>query len=93
MKFTFVHTKGKPIRYFNISMGKSFFAWLDGASEIFQFWNMDFQFWYTCQNKFYNACINKFIMHQFLNYHFFYIKQDLKILYNYCLSQLNLYTG
>ena len=42
MKFTFVCTKGKPIRYFNISMGKSFFAWFDGASEIFKFWNMDF---------------------------------------------------
>ena len=23
-------------------MGKTFFAWFDGTSEIFQFWNMDF---------------------------------------------------
>ena len=30
-------------------------------------------------------------MHLFFNYHSFYIKQDLKILYNYCLSQLSQY--
>ena len=48
-----------------------------------------FWFWYTCQNKF--RC--SFIMRRFLNYRSFYIKQGFKILYNYCLSQLNLYTG
>ena len=58
-------------------------------AKFFTFGTWIFQFWYTCQNKF--RCW--FIMCRFLNYHSFYIKQDFKILYNYCLSQLNLYTG
>ena len=74
----------------------SIFQWVSHFSlglmeqaKFFSFGTWIFWFWYTCQNKF----ICWFIMHLFLNYHSFYIKQDFKILYNYCLSQLNLYTG
>ena len=43
MKITSAHILGTKLgTQLDTLMGKTFFTWSHGASEIFQFWNIDF---------------------------------------------------